>query len=90
MLEGGGAVAAATKAAADALAAKIGRVLASLTGIVERYGGDVVKFAGDALICVFEDAGDTRYPSESVGDAVSLFGCALAPSVLPTFLTYSV
>jgi class 3 adenylate cyclase len=48
------------KAGIDQLQLATNGYMGRLVEIVYEYGGDIVKFAGDALICVFLNTGSTR------------------------------
>lgn len=58
---------------AEELTARLNRVYGALIGAVERYGGSVVGFAGDAIVCWFADA-EGQQPSASARAAA----CGLA------------
>ena len=48
----------------DELAAVVGGIFHSLVACVHRHAGDVAKFAGDAIICTFEEFSPSRGPAD--------------------------
>ena len=48
----------------ERFAEKVGNVFAALVLLVQRYGGEVSKFAGDCLICIFVSDDDEEDEDE--------------------------
>ena len=67
---------------AEELTRQLGAVYSALIGEVEKYGGSVVGFAGDAMMCWFDDAGEESTSSSRA--VTSAFGMQPAIDAFPT------